>query len=130
MKHIPMLFTLCLLLGCSATPDAPVPVNPAPFDGAIRVPLGDRVLEGTLYAAAGMSSHPTLIWFDASPAPVEALRAAGLNVLRFHDLVDTEGCAAARAARAYLKSPEIARYYRVDADAIVTTDCSVVHRTR
>src|SRR5690606_19502482 len=103
-------------------PDAPVPVNPAPFDGAIRVPVGDVTLEGTLYAAAGMSSHPTLIWFDASPAPVEALRAAGLNVLRFHDLAGTDGCEAARAARAYLKSPEVARYYRVDADAIVSTD--------
>jgi hypothetical protein len=129
MKPILLLISLCLLVGCSATPDAPVPVNPAPFDGAIRIPVGDAVLEGTLYAAAGVTPHPTLVWLDDSPAPIEALRAAGLNVLQFHDGA-VDPCESALAARAYLKNPEVARYYRVDADAIVSTDCSVARRTR
>lgn len=135
MKPIPLLFTLCLLVGCSAAPDAPVPVNPGPFDGAIRIPVGDVVLDGTLYVAAGDTPHPTLVWLHGFPglqspdaSAVKTLRDAGLNVLHFH-YRGTWGAPGgfsienaredARAALAYLREPEIARYYRVDVGAIV-----------
>ncbi len=135
MNPIPILLALCLLPGCSAAPDAPVPVNPGPFDGAVRIPVDDVELAGTIYVADGITPHPTLVWFHGFPglpepadATIAALRGAGLNVLYFNyrgawgapgEFSVANAREDARAALAYLREPEIARYYRVDVDALI-----------
>ena len=130
-----LLIGVLLVAGCAATPDAPVPPNPAPFDGAVRIPVGEVELAGTLYAAEGHQPKATLVWFHGFPGlpepsstAVEAVRDAGLNVLHFHyrgawgaagEFSVAHAQADARAVLAYLRMPDVARRYRVDPEALI-----------
>ena len=130
-----ILPVLLVIAGCAATPDAPVPPNPGPFDAAIRIPVGDVVLKGTLFVADNEQPKPTLVWLHGFPglpepssAAIEAVRGAGLNVLHFHyrgawgapgGFSVAHARADARAALAHLRRPELARLYRIDTDALI-----------
>jgi len=137
---------LCAALaaGGAAAQTAPSPVMPnidASLDGAnparrigVEVPSHGEALDGRMLLAAGAGTHPTMIMLDGLPGwdsvmDVDiAARAAGWNVLVFryrgawgapgvfsiqHAIED------AAAAVDWLRTPEIAARYGVDARRIV-----------
>jgi uncharacterized protein len=135
LTRVIVLSSLVVPVGCAATTEqVPAAADTAQaFESPVSFVSEGDTLRGRMFVAEGAGPHPTVLFlngFEGSPEPPDFLapvHEAGHNVLFFtyggtwgsDGLFSVDRVLAdARAALAFLRSPEMRAAYRIDANAV------------
>ena len=109
------------------------PVNPMRNE-AVWIPSGGVLMNGVMYAAAGIENHPTVLNLHGTPGNeqnldiAQTLRRAGYNVLSFHyrgswgspgKFTQAGGVDDGVAALAFLQDPAIVAKFHIDTKRLI-----------